>query len=112
MRLYTEEAYKQDHQNRSPQQDGYTPRWYSIKGENMFGVTKRMIREGAFDVCDEDVEGIEDQEVVDDGQQVVREGQQDVKYNAFSKDLNALVQQGNFHRPALEPFYSTPQVWW
>lgn len=69
----------------------------------LWGCVVRLLPDGVHDVCDEDVDMVEDTQVLDDGKLVIREGQQDAVYKAGNDSIGALSEQARYvARQALE----------
>jgi hypothetical protein len=89
MKVMTVERYKTRF-GRAPEKDKLQPRWIGIPGGQIWGVSFRTLMDGEFDAEDSQVDGVEEEQELDDGQDVLREGQQEQFFNSAASELGSM----------------------
>jgi hypothetical protein len=95
MKIMTVERYRSNF-GRDPEKDNLKPRWIGTPAGKIWGVSFRSLMDGEFDAEDSQVDGVEEEEELDDGQDVLREGQQEKFFNSAAAALGSMSADAVF----------------
>ena len=73
-----------------------TAGWHGTPDGPVWGVKARVLPKGEYDAEDEQVDGVQEEEMIDGGTEEIRAGQSDIKFNSLANDVafpNTVYQQ-------------------
>ena len=93
-RLIRKDIYEKKHPGRIARK-GMTCKKTTIDGKRIEVVVLRKLPEGEWEMDQEEIQGVMEDEVIDDGEIELRANQADVKYHALAKSTQFTEEEAN-----------------